>query len=142
MRFKRKTPAVWMNTVGVRDLSATGSDRTIFAPDTTDPPSYDTPAHTSTFFNIGIMPMRIRTILEASVAEADLPHNTYYGDGGRIEPEVVRELQSAYEDCTRSFEWRGGDLLMLDNMLVAHGREPFTGARTVLVGMAEAHTRA
>jgi hypothetical protein len=26
---------------------------------------------------------------------------------------------------------------MLDNMLTAHGREPFIGARKVIVGMAE-----
>jgi len=37
-----------------------------------------------------------------------------------------------------SFPWQPGDLLMLDNMLVAHGREPFAGRREILVGMAEA----
>jgi hypothetical protein len=30
-----------------------------------------------------------------------------------------------------------GDILMVDNMLVAHGREPFSGPRKILVAMAE-----
>ena len=36
-----------------------------------------------------------------------------------------------------AFPWERGDILMLDNMLVAHGRKPFTGPRKILVGMAE-----
>jgi len=32
--------------------------------------------------------------------------------------------------------WETGDLLLLDNMLMAHAREPFTGPRSVLVSLA------
>jgi hypothetical protein len=35
------------------------------------------------------------------------------------------------------FTWSAGDILMLDNMLTAHGRMPYNGPRKVLVGMAE-----
>jgi len=31
--------------------------------------------------------------------------------------------------------------LMLDNMLVAHGREPYTGSRKILAAMGEVYTR-
>ena len=31
--------------------------------------------------------------------------------------------------------WAAGDLLLVDNLRVAHGRAPFSGHRTVLVGM-------
>ena len=34
-------------------------------------------------------------------------------------------------------DWRRGDLLLIDNMLVAHGRRPFTGSRRVLVAMSD-----
>ena len=35
------------------------------------------------------------------------------------------------------FPWRDGDVLMLDNLLCAHGREPYAGKRRVLVSMAK-----
>jgi len=35
------------------------------------------------------------------------------------------------------FPSQRGDLLMLDNMLVAHGRTPYEGPRQILVGMAQ-----
>ncbi len=37
--------------------------------------------------------------------------------------------------------WQEGDILLIDNMLAAHARSPFTGPRKVLVAMADPHTR-
>jgi alpha-ketoglutarate-dependent taurine dioxygenase len=37
--------------------------------------------------------------------------------------------------------WRQGDILLIDNMLTAHARNPFTGPRKVVVAMADPHTR-
>jgi alpha-ketoglutarate-dependent taurine dioxygenase len=42
-----------------------------------------------------------------------------------------------YREAAVCFAWQKGDLLMVDNMLVAHGRAPFTGPRRILVAMAE-----
>jgi hypothetical protein len=35
------------------------------------------------------------------------------------------------------FTWRQGDVVMLDNMLVAHARDPYEGERKIVVAMAE-----
>jgi hypothetical protein len=37
--------------------------------------------------------------------------------------------------------WQEGDIMMLDNMLVAHGREPYAPPRQIVVGMAEPWSR-
>jgi hypothetical protein len=40
-----------------------------------------------------------------------------------------------------SFPWQRGDILMLDNILAAHGRAPYEGPRKILVGMTELFSR-
>lgn len=76
-----------------------------------------------------------RTLLD-SLGEENLPRNSYYGDGSPIEPEVLDLIRSSYEQTKVKFLWQKNDLLLLDNMLFTHGREPYTGPRQVLVGMA------
>lgn len=94
----------------------------------------------ATFFHVSTLEPGIREALLDEFAEEDLPTNTYYGDGGAIEPEVLEHLRSCYRAETLSFPWQVGDLLMLDNMMVAHGRAPFKGERQVLVGMSHPTT--
>ncbi|HSU82737.1 MAG TPA: TauD/TfdA family dioxygenase [Thermoanaerobaculia bacterium] len=95
----------------------------------------------ATFFHVSTLEPDVRASLLAEFAADDLPTNTFFGDGSPIEPEVMDHLREAYRRETVSFPWQKGDLLMLDNMLVAHGRAPFSGPRRVLVGMAEAVAR-
>jgi len=91
----------------------------------------------ATFFHVTTLSPVIRETLCSGYAERDLPNHTYYGDGSAIEPETLDELRGAYEGNMVKFQWRQGDVLLLDNMLVAHAREPFEGSRRILVGMAE-----
>ena len=74
------------------------------------------------------------------LGEENLPNNTYYGDGTAIEPHVLDELRAAYEAETVEFAWQRGDVLLLDNMLTAHGRAPFSPPRQIVVSMAEPTT--
>ena len=90
-----------------------------------------------TFFHVSTLDREIQEETLHSFAEEDLPNNTYYGDGCRIEAEVMEQLREAYESEKVRFDWKEGDILMLDNMLVAHGRDPYVGTRKVAVGMAE-----
>ncbi len=96
----------------------------------------------ATFFHITTLDPVLREVLMKEFAEEDLPSNTYYGDGSRIEPEVLQELREAYRQETVSFPYQAGDVMMLDNMLTAHGRAPYSGSRKILVTMADAVNRA
>jgi alpha-ketoglutarate-dependent taurine dioxygenase len=91
----------------------------------------------ATFFHVSTLAPAIREELLVEFAEDELPANTYYGDGSPIEPEILDQLRALYEQFTVSFAWQKGDVLLLDNMMVAHGRAPYEGARKILVGMAE-----
>ena len=89
------------------------------------------------FFHVSTLEPTTREGLLAGLDEEELPTNTYYGDGSRIEPSVLEEIREAYHRETITFTWQKGDILMLDNMLVAHGRRPYSGPRRILVAMAE-----
>jgi alpha-ketoglutarate-dependent taurine dioxygenase len=94
----------------------------------------------ATFFHVSTLEPKIRNSLLSSFKEEDLPTNTYYGDGSVIEPEVLEHLRQAYQQQMVRFTWEKGDVLMLDNMLAIHARNPFVTPRKILVGMAEPHT--
>ena len=66
-----------------------------------------------------------------------LPRNVCYGDGSPIEDEVMAEIGRVYEACAVRFAWQKGDVVMLDNMLVAHARDPFEGERKICVAMGQ-----
>jgi alpha-ketoglutarate-dependent taurine dioxygenase len=83
----------------------------------------------------------IREAVMASFREEDLPRNVYYRDGSPIEESVMEEVNRVYWEAAVSFPWREGDLLMLDNMLIAHARKPYVGQRKIVVAMAEMFDR-
>ena len=89
-----------------------------------------------TFFHLTTLPPAILEVLRLS-DPAELPNQTYHADGSDIEEDLLDELRAAYRAETTMFSWQAGDVLMLDNMLVAHGRRPFTGDRKIVVGMAD-----
>jgi alpha-ketoglutarate-dependent taurine dioxygenase len=96
----------------------------------------------ATFFHVTTLQPSIRDALMTDYEGADLPTNTFYGDGTPIEPEVLDQLRDAYRRETVVFSWQANDVLLLDNMLAAHGRAPYTGERKVLVGMAHPYSLA
>lgn len=67
----------------------------------------------------------------------NLPRNTFYGDGSEIATEDLDIIRKAYDKVMFKFDWEQGDLLMMDNVAYTHGRESYTGKRSLLVSMSE-----
>ncbi|MGL6162072.1 amino acid adenylation domain-containing protein [Microbulbifer sp.] len=83
----------------------------------------------------------VRGELLAVGDEQRLPRHVCYGDGEPLEPEVIALISEVYERFAVRFDWRRGDVVMLDNMLAAHARDPFEGERRIAVAMGDLYRR-
>lgn len=74
----------------------------------------------------------LRQMFEQMVGKGNLPHECEYGDGGPIADEALAEIRRALDRSKLLFDWQRNDLLMIDNLLMMHGRESFKGDRKTL----------
>jgi len=84
------------------------------------------------FFHRYALPKEIRAGL---ASDEELPFQTYFGDGSEIPEEMIQEIREAYRQASFAFPWTRGDVLYMDNMLMAHGRRPYKGNRQILVSL-------
>ncbi|KST65996.1 non-ribosomal peptide synthetase [Mastigocoleus testarum] len=95
------------------------------------------------FFNqiqlhhISYLDTDVRDSLLSIFGESKLPRNVYFGDSKPITATEIAEINIVYQQSQASFPWQKGDIIMLDNMLAAHGRNPYIGQRKIVVAMGE-----
>ncbi|MCG7542550.1 TauD/TfdA family dioxygenase [Pseudoalteromonas sp. CO348] len=90
-----------------------------------------------TSFHIDTIEPKAREFIQRSFSENEYPNHTYFGDGSSIDSELISILREVYIQEQVTFDWHQGDVLMVDNLSVCHGREPFEGERLVLTAMSE-----
>ena len=76
-----------------------------------------------------------RASLVSIFGEDELPRSCRFGDGSPIPDDVMAEICQAYQDLETAFRWLRGDVLLVDNVLTAHARNPYAGERKLLVAM-------
>ncbi|MGA4607270.1 TauD/TfdA family dioxygenase [Pseudoalteromonas maricaloris] len=91
-------------------------------------------------FHVSNMPSDVRDFLVEEFSEDGIPRNAFYGDGSTIEDSVLEEIMGIYNSEAVKFPWKEGDMLLLDNFLVSHGRTPFKGKRRICVAMSELYS--
>ena len=79
----------------------------------------------------------VRQSLLSIFKRDDLPRHVYYGDGSPIEDSVMDHVGEVYEKHAVRFQWQQGDMVSLDNMLVAHARDPYVGPRKIVVALGD-----
>lgn len=90
----------------------------------------------ATLWHISRLGSRAETLRQVLGEEA-LPTHVSFDDGSPISDAWMQELRALEWSQASHFPWRRGDLLLVDNGLVAHGRAPFQGERRVLVSMGD-----
>jgi alpha-ketoglutarate-dependent taurine dioxygenase len=89
------------------------------------------------FLNEWTLDPEVREFLVDVYGADGLPFTTRFGGGEPIGADIVQLLNEVYEAATSREPWQPGDLLLVDNVRTAHSRDPFSGSREVLVGLAD-----
>lgn len=88
-------------------------------------------------FHVTNLDKATRAAMLTLFSEEQLPRNAYFGDGSAIDAAMLDEIRRAFEQELAVFNWQTNDVLLVDNMLVSHGRQPFRGPRKILVAMGQ-----
>lgn len=94
------------------------------------------------FFHASAFEREVMEGLIDACGPDELPYDTCFGDGSPIPADAVETIRTALAAETDRFSWQEGDMLIVDNMAVGHGRAPYEGERQVLVAMTEPLTDA
>lgn len=87
-------------------------------------------------FHVSNLPPKDRDALLAMVeSEEELPLSATFGDGSQIPSEDLAHVRELARRNELAFPWQPGDIMMIDNLLVMHGRHAYTGSRQTLVAM-------
>jgi alpha-ketoglutarate-dependent taurine dioxygenase len=86
-------------------------------------------------FHVTALEQEVRQEIGRDIAADELPRNAFFGNGEEIRANDLQAIRESYAAAEYKEPWREGDILVLDNILFAHGRRPYSGYRRVIVGM-------
>ncbi|MCC8482393.1 TauD/TfdA family dioxygenase [Streptomyces globisporus] len=73
--------------------------------------------------------------LAALLPVDELPQSVTFADGTPVPDSYAIQARDRGLEHAVDVDWYQGDLMVIDNRQVGHGRRPFTGARRILVAM-------
>nr|WP_295872280.1 TauD/TfdA family dioxygenase [uncultured Chitinophaga sp.] len=68
---------------------------------------------------------------------SSFPTYAAFGDGSEIPLDYLETIRAVIRQNIVTFTWQQSDLLLLDNLMIGHGRMPYTGPRRTLVAMSK-----
>ncbi|MGI9422300.1 MAG: TauD/TfdA family dioxygenase [Hyphomicrobiaceae bacterium] len=89
------------------------------------------------FLNEWTIEPEVREFLVDVYGADGLPFNSRFANGDEISQDIVQTINEVYDANTAREPWQAGDLMLVDNVRMAHSREAFEGTREVLVGLSD-----
>jgi len=68
-------------------------------------------------------------------ARNDPSKSVTFGDGSPIDLAVMQDAIQIADELSYDLNWQAGDIALLDNFIVMHGRRPYKGKRRVLASL-------
>lgn len=93
-------------------------------------------------FHVSSLGREMAAMMVEAFGSDRLPRNASYGDGGEIAAEHLDTILGAFRSESVAFRWQANDVLLVDNMQVAHGRNRFTGQRKVIAALLDPYSAA
>jgi alpha-ketoglutarate-dependent taurine dioxygenase len=90
------------------------------------------------FHRSSLAPQVSKSLAELFGADR-LPRDALFGDGADIPLAHLEAVRGAFRSASVRFRWQRGDVLLIDNMRMAHGRRPYTGERRVIATLLDLH---
>lgn len=88
-------------------------------------------------WHVNSSPKDVRDAMLTFFRLDEVPRHCAFGDGSPIDDETMAGIAEVYRQTEVAFPWQKGDALLIDNMLTAHARNPFSGPRKIFAAMAE-----
>lgn len=97
----------------------------------TGEPLYRTQTHTNRTFERG----DLKAVTQQLRASQKMPSGHSFRNGEPMSDEEADAIDRIYRDITIAWPWQSGDVMILDNLQVHHGRNPYSGSRNVQVAL-------
>ncbi|ODB36267.1 hypothetical protein BB427_16185 [Pseudoalteromonas sp. BMB] len=85
----------------------------------------------------GMMEEKIYKVFRKSYEEFDFPRYVCFGDGTPIPQETLSLISQVLQEQSETIYAKEGDIIYVDNLLVAHCRLPYKGERQVRVALGD-----
>lgn len=85
----------------------------------------------------GMMDDEVYKVFRKSYEEINFPRYVCFGDGSAIPPETLSIISNVLKQESATVQAKEGDIIYLDNLLVAHCRLPYRGDREVRVALGD-----
>lgn len=88
------------------------------------------------------LPQEVDALLCKHFSRDKFPRTVFFGDGSEIPAEWVKTIDSVLNQCSTRIPTQANDVLLVNNLLLAHGRRPYAGNRQIRVALGDMRAHA